>query len=75
METLATTAQQPVSSGIFIEGVGWGKVGVPAWSRGPCPSQPPDARHVGNSSLSVTLSDSVGVHSQEACAPEGGGGR
>lgn len=23
----------------------------------------------------MTLSDSVGVHSQEACAPEGGGGR
>lgn len=80
METLAATVRQPVSSGIFIEGVWWDRDGVPAWSRGPqawpLPQPVSRCQACGQRSLTVSLSsDSVGVHSQGACAPEGGGGR
>lgn len=42
METLAATARQPVSSGIFIEEVGWG------WSASQEQGTTGPARHVGN---------------------------
>lgn len=80
METLAATARPPVSSGVFIEGggVGWG--GVLARSRGPqawpSPQAVPRCQAYGQHNLTVTISsDSIEVHCQGNCAPEGGRGR